>query len=108
MDFLVNRVLGVTVLPSGQGVGKGSAIRIRGVGTFQATSHPNVYLDGVLIDSQGPAPSPSGQGNLLSVLESIPAQDVVRIRVLTGPTASGFPFAANGVILVETRKGAEP
>jgi len=109
LDFLANSVPGVTVLPSGQGVGQGSVIRIRGVGSFRGGSHPSVYLDGVRIDSQGPEAAPTGQGNVLNVLESIPASDVVRIRVLGGPAAATqFPLAADGVILVETRKGRAP
>ena len=94
------------VLPSGQGVGQGPAIQIRGVSSFQGGTYPRVYLDGILIDSDGPAASPTGQGNVLNVLESIPAGNVVRIRVLSGPAATTqFPFGANGVILVETRRG---
>jgi hypothetical protein len=109
LDFLANSVPGVTVLPSGQGLGQGSAIRIRGVGTFRGSNYPRVYLDGVLIDSQGPADSPSGNGSVLNVLQSIPASDVLRIRVLSGPAATTqFAFGADGVILVETRKGPEP
>ena len=108
LDFLANSVPGVTVLPSGGVVGQGSGIRIRGVGTFQGSGYPSVYLDGVLIDSQGPEAAPTGQGNVLNVLESIPATAVVRIRVLSGPAATTqFPFAADGVILVETRRGGE-
>ena len=107
LDFLANSVPGVTVLPSG-GVGQGSAIRIRGVGSFQGNNYPRVYLDGVLIDSQGPESAPSGQGNVLNVLQAIPATAVVRIRVLSGPVATiQFPFGADGVILVETRRGGE-
>jgi len=108
LDFLANDVPGVTVLSS-QGVGQGSGIRIRGVGTFQGNNYPRVYLDGVLIDFQGPEAAPSGYGRVLNVLESIPAASVVRIRVLSGPAATTqFPLGADGVILVETRKGRGP
>ena len=109
LDFLSNSVPGVTVLPSGAGVGQGSAIRIRGASSFNSGNYPRVYLDGVLIDSQGPEASPTGQGSVLNVLEAIPAESVVRIRVLSGPAATiQYPMAANGVILVETRRGREP
>jgi hypothetical protein len=108
LDFLANSVPGVTVL-SGRGIGQGSGIRIRGVGTFQGSNYPRVYLDGVLIDFQGPEAAPSGHGSVLNVLQTIPAADVVRIRVLSGPAATTqFAFGADGVILVETRKGRGP
>jgi hypothetical protein len=108
LDFLANDVPGVSVL-SGPGVGQGSGIRIRGSGSFLGSNYPRVYLDGVLIDFQGPEDAPSGHGSVLNVLQSIPAADVVRIRVLSGPSATTqFPFGADGVILVETRKGREP
>ena len=106
LDFLAHSVPGVTVLSGQGGVGQGSGIRIRGAGSFQGSNYPRVYLDGVLIDSQGPEDAPTGHGSVLNVLEAIPASSVVRIRVLSGPAATiQFPFAADGVILVETRKG---
>jgi len=106
LDFLTYGVPGVTVTPSGQGVGQGSGIRIRGVSSILGDNYPSVYVDGVLIDSQGPGTAPSGQGRVLNVLESIPAEDVVRIRVLSGAAATiQFAFGADGVVLVETRKG---
>ena len=109
LDFLANSVPGVTVLSGQGGVGQGSGIRIRGAGSFLGSNYPRVYLDGVLIDYQGPEAAPTGSGSVLNVLESIPASSVVRIRVLSGPAATTqFPFAADGVILVETRKGGGP
>ena len=105
LDLLANGVPGVSLSSVG-GLGIGTAIQIRGVGTFRGDTHPSVYLDGVQIDASGPGASPTGFGIVLSALEAIPARDVARIQVLSGAAATArFPLASNGVILIETVKG---
>jgi TonB-dependent Receptor Plug Domain len=58
-----------------------------------ATTDPSVYVDGIRMQS-------------VDQLQDIPANDVERIRVLRGASASmRYPEGANGVILIETRQG---
>lgn len=66
--------------------------------TFQGIAAPLVLIDGVVA---------SADDSTLDVLERIPASDVEEIQVLKGPAAAFlYPFAANGVINVVTKRGA--
>ena len=117
VDLLL-RVAGLN-LYSGSGiVGAGTPVRTRGISSVTGNNYPTIYLDGVLIssvDAAGPAPFSNLDGNTplrgassnsFRVLQLIPADQVERIRVLRGPAAaSRYPLAANGVILIETRRG---
>lgn len=71
-----------------------TGIYIRGIGSMTQSLEPFVYVDGVRI----------GMDNAMDILDRIPAEEVLDIRVLRGPAAAFlYPEAANGVILVETR-----
>jgi outer membrane cobalamin receptor len=97
LDLLEDEVPGLDVRRVSGQVSGGASIRIRGAGSFQ-NNEPSIYLDGVRIDdvtSGFQAPR---------MLELIPAESVARIRVLRGPTAL-YPYAANGVIVIETVGG---
>lgn len=95
-DLLITGVPGVAAQQPQGGVGTGVRIRLRGVNSFLLSEEPQIYLDGVRIDA-------GGQDRAMLTLEQIPAASVTRIRVLRGPaSASRFPGAAAGVILVET------
>jgi len=65
--------------------------------TFSDRVEPLVLIDGV---------ATSGSG-AFEALMSIPAADVEEIQVLEGPAAAFlYPYAANGVINVKTKRGA--
>ncbi len=105
LDFLAHNVPGVTVHRDGR-LGQGAAIRVRGVGTFQGRRDPVIYIDGVKVDAD-PRPTPSS-GTALDVLQMIPADQVLRVRVLRGASATvQYPEGASGVILIETVRGGE-
>jgi outer membrane receptor for ferrienterochelin and colicin len=71
------------------------AVRLRGFSSFILNGDPLVVVDDVAV--QGVPP--------LQVLANIPAGDVESIEVLRGPAAAfRYPYAANGVISVRTRK----
>jgi len=97
LNLLEDQVPGVVVRRRGA-LGAGSAIFIRGFGTFQTSAAPDVYLDGVRIDS-------AANPDALHVLDAIRADEVARVRVFKG-AASGAAFGgANGTILIETHRG---
>jgi hypothetical protein len=76
--------------------GARSGVRMRAANSLSA-SPPAVYLDGIRLGE-------SGSNVTISALEQIPAERVLRIRVLRGPSAeAAYADAASGVILVETR-----
>lgn len=101
LDLLADGVPGVMVRRGGGDLGTGAAIAIRGVGSFRDSS-PDVYVDGVRIDDS------SGGSRALNALDLIPAETVARIRVFRGPSsAAPFALGANGIILIETRRGGD-
>lgn len=100
LDLLADRIPGVMVLRGGGNIGGGgAAVTIRGVGTLQGNTAPDVYLDGVRLDGRD-----TGE-HAMHILERLPAAEVSRIRVLKGADAAAYPFSANGVIVVETHRG---
>lgn len=73
-------------------------IQLRPGTTFQGTEAPLILIDGVVM---------STDDNAFDALERIPASDVAEIEILKGPAAAFlYPYAANGVVNVKTRKGA--
>ena len=71
-----------------------------------SSNAPAIYLDGVRIDDRSSALPGSREPQAFHTLELIPASEVKQIRVLRGPAASArYAGAANGVILIETRRG---
>jgi outer membrane receptor protein involved in Fe transport len=103
LNVLEDQVPGVVVRRGGN-LGGGAYLFMRGASSFQRDNAPEVYLDGVRLSG----------GNTdrwsLHVLDMISAEEVDRIRVLKGAAStSGATFGgANGVILIETRKGGGP
>ncbi len=73
-------------------------VRVRASGTtFEADADPLIVVDGVIISASG--------GQAMEALIQIPASDVESIKVLRGPAAAvRYPMAANGVVVVTTRR----
>ncbi|MDH3285395.1 MAG: TonB-dependent receptor plug domain-containing protein, partial [Acidobacteriota bacterium] len=97
LNLLEDQVPGIVVRRRGA-LGTGAAIWIRGVSTFQLSSAPDVYLDGVRIDT---AINP----NALHVLDMIHADEVARVSVFKGAASGAARGGANGTILIETNRG---
>ncbi len=87
---LQGKVTGVQVTNTSGAPGAGAAVRIRGVGTFNNSS-PIFVVDGVILDD-------------ISFLNSA---DIASMEVLKDASATAIygSRGANGVILIQTRKG---
>jgi TonB-dependent SusC/RagA subfamily outer membrane receptor len=71
-------------------------IRLRDGVTMSGNVEPLILIDGVLMSND----------EAYDALRSIPASDVREIEVLKGPAAASlYPLAANGVVLVTTKRG---
>ena len=97
LNLLEDQVPGIVVRRRGA-LAAGASIRIRGMGTFQGNYAPDVYLDGVRIDS-------AANANALHVLDMIPAEAVARVRVYKGASAGAAMANPNGAIMIETHRG---
>ena len=97
---LSGNVSGVTVSETSGQPGSPSEIRIRGLGSFSASNSPLYVIDGVAITTGALTEG----GNLMS---TIPTGDIESVTVLKDAAASSLygSRAANGVILITTKKG---
>ena len=88
---LQGQIPGVVVSTNSGSPGGTSSIRIRGLSTF-GDNDPLILVDGVVYDSEG--------------LNALNPNDIASINVLKDATAGIYGVrAANGVIIVETKKG---
>jgi TonB-linked SusC/RagA family outer membrane protein len=104
-QLLSGRASGVQVLSSGT-VGSGSRIRIRGQSSLSLSNDPIVYVDGVRVDAGSSNVIGTG-GTQESALDNINPEEIETIDVIKGPAAATLygTQAANGVILITTKKG---
>jgi TonB-linked SusC/RagA family outer membrane protein len=108
-DLMVAKAPGVQVL-SGNMTGAAPTVRIRGIKSISLGSEPIYVIDGVRLNSNavniGTASVNNGtQASLLNVLNPEEIQD---IEIVKGPSAATLygTDAANGVIVITTKRGA--
>lgn len=99
-QVLQGRIAGVQMTTNTGMPGGGSSIQIRGLSSINSTNEPIFVIDGVII--------PSGTGDYTSnAFDFINPADIESIEVLKDASATAIygTQAANGVILVTTKKG---
>ncbi len=105
---LVGKVAGVVVNESG-GLGSGSRIVIRGNNSITGSNQALIVVDGVPINAAGSESGGSVYSSSVSGggITDINAEDVESMSILKGPNAAALygSRAANGVILITTKKG---
>lgn len=106
-QLIAGKVPGVSVISNGGQPGAGSTIRIRGGSSLNASNDPLIVIDGVPLDNEIPFGQKStiaGAGNPLSFINP---NDIESFTVLKDASASAIygTRAANGVILITTKKG---
>ena len=102
-QMLQGKVAGLqSVSPSGQ-PGSAQQIRIRGIGSINASSSPLFVIDGIPVNT-GDFSSATNSSNLLAGLNP---NDIESISVLKDASAASIygSRAANGVVLINTKKG---
>lgn len=114
MNTLAGKIPGVTIFPSASGLGGSSKVILRGNRSFSQSNQPLYVVDGIPItnssNSNGQPNSPFGGpvdgGDGISNLNP---DDIEGISILKGASASALygSQAANGVILITTKKGAQ-
>lgn len=108
-QVLAGRVAGVQVLFTGGLTGVSSPINIRGQNSFSLSNQPLLVVDGVRVDNTttGPSTAPTFAGLNSGRFNDLDPNDIESIEVVKGPSAATLygTDAANGVILVTTKKG---
>lgn len=97
---VLDGVTGVTLVRTSGAVGTGYYLRVRGAKSFSFNRHPVVFIDGIRVE-------PLGYDGGMGALELIDPGTIARIEVLKGPAAGAEygPDAADGVVLITTRRG---
>jgi len=105
---LAGKTAGVQINATGGLIGDGVAIRVRGINSISSSSQPLVVIDGVpqisLTNTNG---FNSGDGTRFNPLALVNPNDIESIEVLkdAGSAVIYGSRAANGVILITTKKG---
>ncbi|WP_316819433.1 TonB-dependent receptor [Pedobacter gandavensis] len=105
---LSGKAAGVQISSSGGTLGDGVSIRIRGVNSISTSSLPLVVIDGIPTTSAENVNSfNSGNGTRFDPLALVNPNDIESIEVLKDAGAAVLygSRAANGVILITTKKG---
>lgn len=107
---------GVTITPSSGEPGAPKRIRIGGVGSISQNNDPVVIIDGVWVKSSFSTQDVARQlgsnsapgGYLPSRLDAIDPNTIETIEIVRGPAAATLygPDAANGVIMITTKRGS--
>lgn len=99
-QVLQGRAAGVQVQQNSGMPGGSSSIRIRGINSLNASNEPIFVIDGVVIDGSTGSSSENA-------LASINPSDIVSMDILKDASATAIygSRAANGVILITTKRG---
>ncbi|MDT8342042.1 MAG: SusC/RagA family TonB-linked outer membrane protein [Longimicrobiales bacterium] len=106
-DVLGGRTEGVIMQDVNGTTGTSQRIRIRGANSISLSNEPLIFVDGVQINSDvGGGLGVGGQEP--NRLNDINPNDIANIEIIKGPAASAQygTAAANGVILITTKRGA--
>lgn len=104
---LIGKVPGMQVTNSSGQAGSVSSIRVRGIGSMNASNEPLYVIDGVPMVSGSSGQLGSYIYTTNNIMNSINPADIESITVLKDAAASSLygSRAANGVILINTKKG---
>ena len=111
MNSLNGKVAGVNIQRSSAGVGGATRVVMRGSKSIVGNNNALYVIDGMPIGnpSRGVINSDYGAISGSEGISDFNPDDIESISVLTGPSAAALygAAAANGVILINTKKGAE-
>ena len=108
-NMLKGKVAGLTIRQNSAQPGGGLDILVRGAGSVNASNAPLFVVDGFPIsDLQQPESGGRYQAGTQSILNSFNPNDIESIEVLKDASATSIygSRAANGVILITTKRGS--
>ncbi len=109
-NMLKGKVAGLTIRQNSAQPGGGLDILVRGAGSVNASNAPLFVVDGFPIsDLQQPESGGRYQAGTQSILNSFNPNDIESIEVLKDASATSIygSRAANGVIIITTKRGSE-
>ncbi len=110
LNTLQGKLSGVIITGSSGGAGASTNINIRGITSFSGSNQPLIVVDGIIFNND----TNNTQNTLFGSqptnrLNDISPENIESLNVLKGPGASVLygSRAANGVIVITTKKGAK-
>ena len=99
-QLIRGKVAGVSIVSNSGAPGDDSNVLIRGIGSLNLNSNPLYVVDGIPLDA-------GGVGGSRSPLNAINPADIEAISILKDASATAIygSRAANGVVLITTKKG---
>src|SRR2546426_2486941 len=106
-QLLTGRIAGLVVMQSSGTIGAGSRLLNRGATSLFVSNAPLLYVDGARADQSPNAYGLDVGGQVPSRFDDLEVADIAAVDVLRGPAATALygADAANGVVLVTTRRG---
>ena len=116
---LYGKFTGANISANSGAPGGGISVKLRGITSLSAQSQPLFIVDGVYYDNSSinaglnVVSRAAGQGSIIfqddpsNRLADLDPEDIERIEILKGPSAAAIygQRAANGVVLITTKKG---
>ena len=111
MAGLAGKIAGVQINASAAGIGGGTRVVMRGTKSISGNNNALYVIDGIPlsnVSSEQPDDQYTGAGQSGDAMSTINADDIESISVLNGSAAAALygSAAANGVVLITTKKGA--
>jgi TonB-linked SusC/RagA family outer membrane protein len=119
VNALQGRIAGVQITNAGGGPGASSSIIIRGGNSVDSDNQPLFIIDGVPMDNSTTTETGAGTSGLNGQLArsvsnsnraiDLNPDDIENISILKGPSAAALygSRAANGVVIITTKRGKE-
>ncbi|WP_282053556.1 SusC/RagA family TonB-linked outer membrane protein [Maribacter luteus] len=101
-QLITGKIAGVSVTSGGGAPGEGQNIIIRGLGSLSLTSSPLIVVDGIPLNDGGVG----GSRNPLNLLNPNDIENMVVLKDASATAIYGSR-AANGVIMITTKKGKD-
>jgi len=108
VNSLSGKVAGVNITSSSGAVGASSRVELRGASSITGDSQPLYVIDGIPMDNSNYSTAYDGGGfDTPNGISDVNPDDIESVSVLKGPTAAALYGlrAANGVIVITTKKG---
>ncbi len=110
---LSGKVAGLQVISVGGNMGGSNRVLLRGINSISGNNQPLFVIDGITIDNADMNTRTTAQGSagkdVGNTIQDLNPDDIESVNVLKGPAAAALygTRAANGVIVITTKKGRE-
>jgi TonB-linked SusC/RagA family outer membrane protein len=108
-DLLGARTPGLQFNRVNGNIGTGSPMQIRGTSSFNLTTNPLIFVDGVRVNNNAQAGPSLGDSREVNPLSDFNPADIESVEIIKGPAAATLygTEASAGVIQIITKRGSQ-